>query len=124
MIVSREPSKSGSSQKRFESFNKHLESHRLITSKGSIIDASFVDAPRQRNTHGENEQIKSGIVQEEWQPNKLRQKDVDAQWARKNGIRHYGYKNEPKVGAESKLIIGQDNVEDNRKGVSEQSVNR
>lgn len=91
-------------KKLFESFEKHLESQRLITRKGSIIDASFVEAPRQRNTRDENEQIKNGIVPDGWQPNKLRQKDVDAQWSQKNGIRHYGYKNEPKVDAGSKLI--------------------
>jgi transposase, IS5 family len=92
-------------KKLFESFEKHLESQRLITRKGSIIDASFVEAPRQHNTPAENKQIKNGVIPEEWQPNKLRQKDVDAQWSQKGGVRHYGYKNEPKVDADSKLII-------------------
>jgi IS5 family transposase len=91
-------------KKLFELFEKHLESQRLITRKGSIIDASFVEAPRQRNTHAENAQIKNGVIPEEWPVNKLRQKDVDAQWSQKNGMRHYGYKNEPKVDADSKLI--------------------
>jgi transposase, IS5 family len=89
----------------FDLFEKYLESQRMITRKGSIIDATFVEAPRQHNTPSENELIKNGIVPEDWQPNKLRQKDVDARWSQKGGVRHYGYKNEPKVDAKSKLII-------------------
>lgn len=92
-------------KKLFDLFESYLESQRLITRKGSIVDASFVEAPRQRNTREENEQIKSGVIPEEWEANKLRQKDVDAQWAKKGGVLHYGYKDEPKVDAESKLII-------------------
>ncbi|GBU23213.1 transposase [Fibrobacteres bacterium R8-0-B4] len=91
-------------KKLFDLFEKHLESQRLITRKGSIIDASFVEAPRQHNTRDENEQIKNGVIPENWKPNKLRQKDVDAQWSRKHDMRHYGYKNEPKVDVDSKLI--------------------
>ncbi len=32
--------------------------------EGKIIDASFVDVPRQRNSRGENEEIKLGKVPE------------------------------------------------------------
>jgi IS5 family transposase len=46
----------------------------------------------------------NGIIPEKWPHNKQRQKDVDAQWLQKNGMRYYGYKNEPKVDADSKLI--------------------
>ena len=32
----------------------------MIAREGSIVDASFVDAPRQRNTREQNAQIKAG----------------------------------------------------------------
>jgi hypothetical protein len=35
---------------------------RIIKHEGSLIDASFVDVPRQRNTHEENQQIKDGQI--------------------------------------------------------------
>ena len=35
-----------------------LESKGIITHKGTIVDATFVDAPRQRNTRDQNEQIR------------------------------------------------------------------
>ena len=70
----------------FEMFDKKLEEEGLITHKGTIIDATFVDAPRQRNAH------------------KLAQKDTDARWAKKNNETHYGYKDHVKCDAESKLI--------------------
>jgi IS5 family transposase len=64
----------------FDQFAGLLEKHGLIAHEGKIIDASFVEAPRQRNTRDENKQIKEGIVPEEWEkvPNKKRQKDTDA----------------------------------------------
>jgi len=37
-----------------------LESQGIITHTGTIVDATFVDAPRQRNTHEEKNQIKNG----------------------------------------------------------------
>jgi IS5 family transposase len=83
-----------------------LEKHGLIAHEGKIIDASFVEAPRQRNTRDENKQIKEGIVPEEWEkvPNKKRQKDTDARWTKKNNETHYGYKNHAKVDNKHKLI--------------------
>ena len=44
----------------FERFEQMLSKGGLIGRKGSIVDASFVDAPRQRNSRKENEQIKEG----------------------------------------------------------------
>lgn len=80
--------------------------------KGSIIDASFVKAPRQRNTREENQVIKEDGIPEEWQKDtpqarhKLSQKDVDARWAKKNQENHYGYKNHAKIDVETKLLTG------------------
>ena len=100
--------KAGVMPELFERFAKELQRANLITREGSIVDASFVEAPRQRNTREENQQIKQGEVPEEWQKeenaNKLRQKDVDARWTIKRKELHYGYKNSVKVDLVSKLI--------------------
>jgi IS5 family transposase len=94
----------------FSLFNRQLESQGIITHTGTIVDATFVDAPRQRNTREENKTIKAGDIPEEWAENtpeaahKLAQKDTDARWAVKNKEKHYGYKDHTKVDADSKII--------------------
>lgn len=89
-------------------FDKKLENEGLITHKGTIIDATFVDVPRQRNSRDENKKIKEGEIPEEWEKAenaaKLAQKDTDARWTKKNNEVHYGYKNHVKCDADSKLI--------------------
>jgi hypothetical protein len=37
-----------------------------LTYSGSIIDATFMDIPRQRNSRSENKTIKEGGIPEEW----------------------------------------------------------
>jgi transposase len=44
----------------FYRFTRRLEEKKVITYSGSIIDATFVDAPRQRNSRAENKTIKEG----------------------------------------------------------------
>ena len=90
----------------FMTFNGMLASKGIITHTGTIVDATFVDAPRQRNSRNENDKIKNGETPEEWEenPNKLAQKDTDARWTKKNDETHYGYKNHVKVDADSKII--------------------
>ena len=69
----------------FQLFNLRLEQQGIITHTGTIVDATFVDAPRQRNTREENKGIKNGEVPEKWTEStpkaihKLAQKDTDAQ---------------------------------------------
>jgi len=58
--------KSGREKELFDMFVERMSDMGIVTRKGSIVDASFADAPRQRNTRGENETIKSGRVPEEW----------------------------------------------------------
>jgi len=95
----------------FRLFNRQLESQGIITHTGTIVDATFVDAPRQRNTREENKTIKEGEIPEEWTEStpkaahKLAQKDTDARWTVKGGEKHYGYKDHTKVDADSKIII-------------------
>lgn len=99
--------KSGAEKTLFTLFAEQLERKGIITRSGSIVDASFVEAPKQRNSRDENERIKSGETPEEWKesPPKLRQKDTDARWTKKNHENHYGYKNHIKVDKTSKLIV-------------------
>jgi len=93
-------------QSLFDKFDDYLHECGLVANGGKIIDASFVEVPRQRNTRDENKQIKNGQVPKEWEddPNKLSQKDVDARWTKKNNEKHYGYKNHIKIENESKFI--------------------
>jgi IS5 family transposase len=93
----------------FDLFTGLMEQKGIITRNGSIVDASFVDVPRQRNTRDENKTIKGGKVPEEWlekgNENKLEQKDVDARWAMKNKELHYGFKDHVKVDEDSKMVV-------------------
>lgn len=88
----------------FALFTRELETQGIVTHKGTIVDATFVDAPKQRNTREENKRVKSGEVPEDWNENKRRQKDTDARWTKKNNEVHFGYKDHVKVDAESKII--------------------
>lgn len=88
----------------FEHFRSYLIKQGVIVESGTIVDASFVEAPKQRNSKDENKQIKDGETPKDWSGNKLRRKDVDARWATKGGIRHYGYKNHIKIDRKSKII--------------------
>jgi IS5 family transposase len=60
-----------------------------------MVDATFVEVPKQRNTREENALIKEGQVPEAWdKPEaqaKRRQKDTQARWTKKNDEKHYGY---------------------------------
>lgn len=68
--------KAGGIDQLFAQFNRMLEERGIITHKGTIIDATFIDAPRQRKRRDENQQIKNGEIPEEWQqnPHKMAQK--------------------------------------------------
>jgi IS5 family transposase len=98
--------KDGVFDKLFALFDGQLRERGLLAQPGKMVDASFVDVPRQRNSREENATIKAGGTPAEWaeQPAKQRQKDVDARWTKKNDERHYGYKNHVKADAKSKLI--------------------
>lgn len=107
----------------FFMFDEKLEKEGLITHKETIIDATFVDVPKQRNNHEENKIIKNGEIPEEWEKPenapKLAQKDVDACWEKKNNETHFGYKDYVKCDSDSKLIthcaVTNVTVHDNRR---------
>ncbi len=91
----------------FQRFLKELERLGLMVNEGRIVDASFVEVPRQRNSRDDNKTIKEGGIPQsiaQHAPRKA-QKDVWARWTKKNGENYFGYKNHVKSGSESKLIL-------------------
>jgi len=91
----------------FKTFNETLDAAGVFANEGKMVDASFVEVPRQRNTREENKHIKdTGTAPHEWKvkPHKLAQKDVDARWTKKNNATFYGYKNHVKADTRTKLI--------------------
>ena len=93
-------------EKLFDCFHICLDEKGLFVNEGKIIDASFVEVPRQRNRREENEKIKQGNGSTLWDDNPHRkcQKDIDARWTEKNGQKFYGYKDHARIDAKSKLI--------------------
>jgi len=95
----------GAIDRLFDRFERYLCDRGLLALGGQILDATIVEAPRQRNSDDERKDIKAGKVPEEWQdkPAKLSQKDTDARWTLKRGrkkdsqsqlmVPAYGYKN-------------------------------
>ena len=90
----------------FIEFEFHLIEQGYIAEKGQIVDASFVEAPKQRNTREENVIIKAGETPASFEANQYKQsqKDVDAKWTKKNNEVHYGYKNHVSVDVTHKFI--------------------
>lgn len=90
----------------FDLFKQHLEAKGFIARGGQIIDATIVEAPKQRNTRDENEKVKAGETPEDWEkkPAKNRQKDKDARWTKKHGKSYFGYKNHVGVDRKHKLV--------------------
>ena len=95
-------------EKLFGMLDKTLNRQGVILHKGKMVDASIVEAPIQRNSREENQQLKKGETPEEWKdnPNKLRQKDIDAKWVTHNGKDYYGYKDHIIADKKTKLITG------------------
>ena len=93
----------------FDILNEKLVEMSIVKREGSLIDATFVEVPRQRNTRDENKTIKEGGIPKDWQhPDnaaKLAQKDTDARWAKKGNETFYGYKNHIKADNETKIIV-------------------
>lgn len=96
--------KAGAFASLFEVFSSYLASQGLLPKEGVIVDASFVEVPRQRNTRAENALIKAGQTPADWSAKKRAHKDVDARWTKKNAQTYYGYKDHLKVNIQTKLI--------------------
>lgn len=91
-------------EKLFYQFDAMLSAHGFEASGGQIIDATFVEVPRQRNGRDDNKTIKEGKVPEGWSDKKKAHKDTDARWTKKNGAAYYGYKNHANVDRKHKVI--------------------
>lgn len=91
----------------FDELDGLLTRQGIYGKAGVMVDASFIEVPRQRNSREENQQIKEGETPLPWkgQSHKLRQKDVEARWTKKNDQTFYGYKNHVKADVETKLIM-------------------
>jgi IS5 family transposase len=96
----------GMVEKLFSHLDKQLDKDGIIVHKGKIVDASIVEVPLQRNNREENKDLKEGNIPENWSENKLRQKDTDAKWTRKENRNYFGYKNHIKADSKTKLITG------------------
>lgn len=88
----------------FDRFHEQLARHGYVARAGQMIDATFVEAPKQRNPREENAIIKADAIPVDWTKSKRRQKDVDARWTKKNGEKHYGYKNHINADETNKLV--------------------
>jgi IS5 family transposase len=88
----------------FDQFSAKLEAEGVYAKSGSIIDATIVEVPKQRNSREENAKIKAGHVPVDWDENKSCHKDTDARWVKKNGVSFFGYKNHIKTDAGTSLI--------------------
>jgi len=77
----------GAMEKLFARFEAALRDKGNFAMGGQIVDATIVEAPRQRNSDGEKAALKEGKIPEDWQANpaKLAQKDRDARWTLKRG---------------------------------------
>lgn len=82
-------------EKIFKQFDEALKEKGYLAMSGQIIDASIVQAPRQRLRQEEKEDISQGHIPEAWidNPHKLSQKDRDARWI----LKHRKAKNKDKA---------------------------
>lgn len=93
----------------FDEFGKYLEKLGLVIKQGTIIDSTFVEAPRQQNPPEINLAIREDKPRDEIFKDRSesvkRHKDTDARWAKKRNELHYGYKNHTQVSADAKVVI-------------------
>jgi len=102
-------SKSAVGKDLFDKFFGELRKRGYITREGSIVDATFIEAPKRKNTKEQREMLKDGEIPEEWadeeHPQKLMQRDTDSTWTKKGQETHFGQKDVVKVDADSKIIV-------------------
>jgi IS5 family transposase len=72
------------SKKLFELFTSKLITNGVIAKEGTMVDASFVSVPKQRNKKSDNDIIKKDEIPQSFKdnPSKLSQKDCDARWTK------------------------------------------
>jgi IS5 family transposase len=94
------------SKKLFDIFTNELILNGIVAKEGTLVDASFIKVPKQRNKRIDNADIKKGAVPLSFgkNKNKLSQKDTDARWVTKYKTREFGYKNHISVDQKTKVI--------------------
>ena len=97
----------GLAKKLFDIFTQKLISNGVVAKEGTLVDASFIKVPKQRNKRTQNTDIKKGAIPLEFgkNKNKLAQKDTDARWVTKYKTREYGYKDHVAVDQKTKVIM-------------------
>lgn len=92
--------------KLFDRFERYLNEQGYGAELGMMVDASIVEAPKQRNNRSDNEMIKQGKTPDSFKenPNRQRQKDVHARWTKKMNQNYYGYKDHVQADVKYKLI--------------------
>ena len=89
----------------FVLFFSEMKNKGLKCSQGKLVDATFQEAPKQRNTPEENNTIKeTGEAPESWSEKKKAHKDIEATWTKKGDEKHFGYKAHIISDEESKVI--------------------
>jgi len=99
------------SKKLFDIFTNKLTSNGVVAREGTLVDASFVKVPKQRNKRTQNSDIKKGAIPLEFavkdtngNQSKLSQKDCDARWVTKYKIKEFGYKDHIAADQKTKFI--------------------
>jgi IS5 family transposase len=79
----------------FDRFEQELQTQGFAVKSGLIADGTIVEVPRQRNSKEDNDHIKAGDVPAHIadNPHVLAQKDLDAEWKKKNNTSYFGYEN-------------------------------
>jgi IS5 family transposase len=90
----------------FDRFELELRAQGFAVKSGLIADGTIVEVPKQRNSKEENAPIKAGDVPERIadNPHVLAQKDLDADWKKKNNISYFGYENHALVDEGYKFV--------------------
>jgi len=92
----------------FDRFGDELDRQGFKVNSGLIVDGTFVEVPKQRNSKEENAQLKSGEIPERFSanPHVFSQKDISARWAKKNNESYFGYKNHGMIDEGYKFVRG------------------
>lgn len=94
----------GASESIFDAVNHQLAKHGFIARGGQMIDASFVQVPKQSLNKEEKAIVAQDAMPADWKPAKRRQKDTDARWTKKHGKSYFGYKLSANADKRYKLI--------------------
>ena len=99
-------SRAGIAEQLFHLFSDYLKREGLAACGGQIIDSTIIPVPKQHNRREENAAIKQGELRQGWEDNpaRLRQKDRNTRWTKKNQASYYGYKNSISIDASCGLV--------------------